>query len=69
MKTQPHNIINTTKEHFSKYVTGEMQDIDAVEIVKNFSGFAKLIIKLEQKRQKNMETQHEQKTNKSRKRT
>lgn len=33
-----------------------MDSEDVIKIVENFSGFAKLILKLEQKRQQNKET-------------
>ncbi len=52
MPVQPNDIINMTKQHFQPYYEVEITDTDAVEMLENFTGFAKLLLKLEDKRQK-----------------
>ena len=52
MPAQPNDIIEITKKYFQPYYESEITDTDAVEMLDNFSGFARLLLKLEDKRQK-----------------
>ena len=52
MPAQPNDIIEITKKYFQPYYEAEITNTDAVEMLENFTGFAKLLLKLEDKRQK-----------------
>ena len=51
MTPELDNIIEITKSHFMPYCKKQISDGDAFEILDNFSNFAKLMLKLEAKRQ------------------
>ena len=51
MQAQPNEIIEFTNRYFQPYYEAEMSDSDAVEMLDNFTGFARLLLKLEDKRQ------------------
>ena len=44
------NIINNTIKHFEPYYDN-LAEVEAVEVVQNFTGFARLMLKLDKKRQ------------------
>lgn len=44
------NLIELTKIEFQPYYGSELSDIDACEIINNFSGYMKLLIKLDKRR-------------------
>ena len=50
MPAQPNDIIEITKKYFQPYYEAEITDTDAVEMLENFTGFAKLLLRLEEKR-------------------
>ena len=45
-----NNILNITQVHFQPYMSTELKEVDLIEICENFQGFAKLLLKLEEKR-------------------
>ena len=51
MPAQSNDIINMTKGHFQPFYEAEISDSDAIEMLDNFTGFARLLLKLEDKRQ------------------
>ena len=53
MPVQPNDIIEITKQHFQHYYKAEITDTDAVEMLDNFTDFARLLLKLEKKRKVN----------------
>lgn len=50
MKQQNKELIELTKKEFGKHYQAELSDEDSQEIINNFDGFARLLIKLEQRR-------------------
>ena len=50
MPAQPNDIIEITKKYFQLYYESEITDTDAVEMLDNFTGFARLLLKLDEKR-------------------
>lgn len=48
---QGQNLIDYTIQHFQPYQDEEITVETATEMVTNFTGFAKLLLKLEEKRQ------------------
>ena len=49
--TKQDNIIDLTISHFQPYYNETITVDEASEIVSNFTGFARLLLKLEEKRQ------------------
>lgn len=47
---QDYNLIETTISHFQPYYDEIITADDAQEMVNNFTGFARLLLKLEEKR-------------------
>lgn len=43
-------LINGTIKHFSKFQKKEISKAEAKEIIANFTGFARLLLKLDEKR-------------------
>ena len=50
-ETRQDNIIDLTISHFQPYYNEKITVDEASEIVSNFTGFARLLLKLEEKRQ------------------
>ena len=52
MRTSNKNLIEDTKKEFQSFYESEISEADAYEIINNFTGLAKLLLKLDEKRQK-----------------
>lgn len=59
MNYKNKKLIQQTKEEFSQYKKAEISDAEACEIINNFSGFAKLLLELDKKRNAEMEKKNE----------
>ena len=51
-QTDDKKLIELTKQEFQSYYEEEITDTKACEIVDNFTGFARLLLVLDEKRQK-----------------
>lgn len=50
IKETNKKLINLTKQEFQPYYDVELTDNEACEIINNFAGYVKLLMKLEKKR-------------------